>query len=75
MGDGARGPADIVHVDVADVLRFGGGPADHDRDPPGGETSRQRMGGGEGDQQDPVGMAGGNVALHPVGVGTRLDRQ
>ncbi len=65
------GTTAVVDVDVGDA-GSGRTPADHDRNAAALEIHRERVRPVERDEQDAVGMTGGEVALHPKLVGSAL---
>jgi len=68
VGDGASRSGYVVHVHMVETVGLGGTPADDDRDAPGGKTRRERVSARQRNQQGSVDVAGGDVALHPVGI-------
>ena len=74
MLDGAPGAGAVVDVDVADPV--GRWPAtDDDRDAGPAQAGGQRVGSVEGDEHGAVGVAGAEVSLDAILIGSRVRHQ
>lgn len=74
VGDGAAGTADVVRVDVADVLLARTASQHHRRQPRLGEHVRQRVPGMHGHQQRPVDPAAPRVLQETLPLRIRTDQ-
>lgn len=74
VGDGAAGTADVVRVDVADVLLTRTASQHHRRQPRLGEHVRQRVPGMHGHQQRPVDPAAPRVLQETLPLRIRTDQ-